>query len=128
MNIGRRIEQRLKDLGWERKDLLDRVPELSPQALSNLIRRDSKRSEWDELIAGALGMSVLELVYGKSRQAEFSINEPRISKYSSKLTDDEALLIRAFRAASADAQAAAIMWARTVLPDGEMAKERTGTH
>ena len=64
MAIGKRIEQRLKDLGWKRQDLLREVPELTPQALSNLIRRDSVRSEWDERIARALSVSVLWLVYG----------------------------------------------------------------
>lgn len=42
-----------------------KVPDLTPQALSNLIRRDSKRSEWDEDIAAALEVSVTWLVYGK---------------------------------------------------------------
>jgi hypothetical protein len=64
MNLGKRIEQRLKDLNWDRKDLLEKVTELTPQALSNLIRRDSRRSEWDEAIAAALGVNVLWLVYG----------------------------------------------------------------
>lgn len=42
-----------------------KIPSLTPQALSNLIVRDSKRSEWDEEIADALGVSVTWLVYGK---------------------------------------------------------------
>lgn len=42
-----------------------KLPSLTPQALSNLIRRDSKRSEWDEALAEALGVSVMWLVYGK---------------------------------------------------------------
>jgi len=66
MNIGGRIVQRLNELGWERKNLFDAVPDLTPQALSNLIRRDSKRSEWDVAIAQALGVSVLWLVYGEA--------------------------------------------------------------
>lgn len=65
MNIGGRIKQRLEDTGKDRQWLLAQLPELSPQALSNLIVRDSKRSEWDEAIADALGVSVLWLVYGK---------------------------------------------------------------
>lgn len=65
MGIGARIEKRLEELGWKRKDLLDAVDNLTPQALSNLICRDSKRSEWDEAIAQALGMHVMDLVYGK---------------------------------------------------------------
>lgn len=68
MNIGGRIVQRLKELGWERKDLFNAVPDLTPQALSNLIRRDSKRSEWDVAIAQALGVSVLWLVYGEATE------------------------------------------------------------
>lgn len=65
MNIGSRISQRLKELGWERKDLLAKVPDLTPQALSNLIKRDSIRSEWDEAISDALGVSVMWLVYNR---------------------------------------------------------------
>ncbi len=72
MAIGKRIEERLAELGWERSDLLKRVDELTkgkkiltPQALSNLILRDSKRSEWDDVIAEALGIGVLDLVYGQ---------------------------------------------------------------
>lgn len=80
MAIGKRIEKRLSDLGWERKDLLDKVEGLTPQALSNLIRRDSKRSEWDEAIAAALDMTVMELVYGKppiyQPAARVSVTEP----------------------------------------------------
>lgn len=64
MAIGKRIEQTLKRRGWERSDLMEKIPNLTPQALSNLIRRDSKRSEWDESIADALGVSVMWLVYG----------------------------------------------------------------
>lgn len=66
MNMGKRIAEKLSSLGWKRQDLLDRVPDLTAQALSNLIRRDSKRSEWDETIADALGVSILWLVYGKN--------------------------------------------------------------
>lgn len=64
MNMGRRIADRLSALGWKQRDLLDKVPDLTPQGLSNLIARDSKRSEFDLAIAEALGESVLWLVYG----------------------------------------------------------------
>jgi hypothetical protein len=63
--IGKRITDRLEELGWVRGDLLNALPDLSPQALSNLITRDSRRSEWDEAIAKALDMHVMELVYGQ---------------------------------------------------------------
>ena len=67
--IGGRIQQRLEALGWKQKDLLDRVPDLSAQSLSNLIRRDSVRSELDVVIAEALGVSVMWLVYGDDQSA-----------------------------------------------------------
>lgn len=72
MNIGARIKQRLEIIGKDRQWLLAKLPDLSPQALSNLIIRDSKRSEWDEAIADALGVSVLWLVYGKIPTTETS--------------------------------------------------------
>lgn len=72
MNIGKRIELKLSDLKWERKQLLEAVPDLTPQALSNLIRRDSKRSEWDIEIAKALRVSLLWLVYGVDDDAPVS--------------------------------------------------------
>lgn len=59
-----------------------KLPSLTPQALSNLIRRDSKRSEWDEAIADALGVSVMWLVYGqeiaysKTKVRDFPAKEP----------------------------------------------------
>lgn len=87
MAIGKRIEQRLGDLGWKRRDLMDRVPDLTPQALSNLINRDSVRSEWDLQIAAALGVSVMWLVYGieteyaaQPKVTELAVREPGIDE------------------------------------------------
>lgn len=68
MALGKRIKSRLDDLGWSQNDLLEKVDGLTKQALSNLIKRDSKRSEWDEKIALALGVSVLWLVYGDDKK------------------------------------------------------------
>jgi hypothetical protein len=64
MAIGKRIEQRLEALEWKQRDLIERVEGLTPQALWNLIKRDSVRSEWDVEIAKALQCSVMWLVYG----------------------------------------------------------------
>lgn len=65
MNLGKRIELRLEELGWQRNDLLSRIPALSPQSLSALITRDSRRSEHDVAIAAALGVNLLWLVAGE---------------------------------------------------------------
>lgn len=126
MNIGGRIEKQLSALNWERKDLLARVPDLTAQALSNLIRRDSVRSEWDEVIADALGVSVMWLVYGKD-EASHQANEPAPPAYLAPLTYDESFVARAYRAAGQEAKAAMMFLAKTVLPDEHGLNERTGT-
>ena len=82
MAIGKRIEEVLQRRRWSRADLMAKLPSLTPQALSNLIRRDSKRSEWDEAIAGALDVSVMWLVYGqeiaysKTKVRDLPVKEP----------------------------------------------------
>jgi transcriptional regulator with XRE-family HTH domain len=70
MAIGQRIQERLDQLGWKQKDLADASAQhtekpLSIQTISNLIRRDSKRSEQDEIIAKTLGVDLFWLVYGR---------------------------------------------------------------
>lgn len=125
MNIGGRITKRLKDLQWERADLLSRLPELSPQALSNLIVRDSKRSEWDVKIADALGVSVMWLVYGV---VDHAVKEPDPPPYHSPPSNDELFLLRAYRAASEEAKQSMLYLAKTVLPPAEDFDQRTGTH
>lgn len=126
MNIGGRIVQRLSALKWERKDLLEKVPDLTAQALSNLIRRDSVRSEWDEVIADALGVSVLWLVYGKEEQ-QHSVTENPPSEYLTNLSDDELFVAKAYREANSEAKTAIMFLAKTVLPDAPGLNERTGT-
>ena len=70
MNMGGRIKNRLDELGWSQARLIERAAaidpsaRLTPSALSNLIKRDSVRSEMDTLIAKALGVPLLWLVYG----------------------------------------------------------------
>jgi hypothetical protein len=78
MAIGTRIKQRLRDLEWQQKDLIDAASKISetpisPQSISNLIRRDSARSEQDEVIAEALGVGLMWLVYGREVDGEFKL-------------------------------------------------------
>lgn len=68
MNMGKRIEQCLDELGWKQVQLLDKVPDLSPSALSALIKRDSKWSDFAEEIAEALGVEFRWLLTGKGNQ------------------------------------------------------------
>lgn len=86
MNIGGRIKKRLEDIGKDRQWLLAQLPDLTPQALSNLIVRDSKRSEWDVRIANALGTSVLWLVYGD--ESEYSVEVKQASQQQSMVMQD----------------------------------------
>lgn len=72
MNMGKRIDQRLKELGWQQVDLLNAVVPLLKDGdrpltagnLWNMIDRDSVRSQWSEVIAQALGVTHSWLVYG----------------------------------------------------------------
>jgi phage repressor protein C with HTH and peptisase S24 domain len=57
MNMGKRIKLRLEELHWQQRHLLEKVPGLETGTLSALIARDSKRSEWSEPIAAALGVT-----------------------------------------------------------------------
>ncbi len=106
MNMGKRIEERINSLGWKRRDLLQRVPDLTDQALSNLIRRDSKRSEWDELIANALGVTVLWLVYG--RETNHRVEETRPA-YLVNADNNENLLLSAFRQCDDETKSALLL-------------------
>jgi transcriptional regulator with XRE-family HTH domain len=75
MNIGGRIKQRLTELGWSQARLIEHAAAIDPEArvtksaLSNIIKRDSVRSELDTVIAKSLGVSLLWLVYGAEENA-----------------------------------------------------------
>ena len=124
MNIGGRIKQRLNQLRWKRKDLLDRVEGLSDQNLSNLIRRDSLRSEWDTRIASALGVSVLWLVYGADEGN--NIVQQTQASYDADLSSDEQTLISAWRAADERGRSALLYTAIGILGSSGL-EQRTGT-
>lgn len=127
MNIGSRIQHRLQELHWERRDLLERVPDLTPQALSNLIKRDSKRSEWDEAIAAALGVSVLWLVYGKDGDGTSSAHnaaQPR-AIYAAGSADTERLVARLQKIDSQTPQGAKLISAIDALLDLAEAQDST---
>lgn len=64
MNLGRRIEFRLAEMGKTRAFLFEQVPGLLGPALSLAISRDSKRCKWDVEIAQALGVRLAWLRTG----------------------------------------------------------------
>lgn len=66
----------LKDRGLEQDYVTTRVPGLSQQALSALINRDSKTSEFAIRIADALDVSIRWLLDGEGPQAKGSTDEP----------------------------------------------------
>lgn len=72
MNMGKRIEQRLRELGWKQSDLLERIPDLEKGTLSALIARDSAKSMFSQQIADALGVSHAWLVDGTVPRSENS--------------------------------------------------------
>lgn len=121
------VSNTASELHWERRDLLERVPDLTPQALSNLIKRDSKRSEWDEAIAAALGVSVLWLVYGKDGDGTSSAHsaaQPRAT-YATGSADTERLVARLQRIDSQTLQGAKLISAIDALLDLAEAQDST---
>lgn len=102
MAIGKRIVERLKQIGWSRNQLMEAVDGLTPQALSNLINRDSRRSEWDEAIASALGVSVIWLVYG--RDDAYPAADVRVLNAREPLPDPLDRLLAVAQAMSRDGQ------------------------
>lgn len=70
MNMGARIKALLQERGWKQSQLLERVPEMDAKALSALIKRDSRFSEYALGIAQALGVSLDYLIFGVGTQPE----------------------------------------------------------
>ena len=123
MNLGKRIEARLKELEWERSRLLGAVYGLTPQALSNLIVRDSRRSEWDVEIAKALGVSVSWLVYGEEIGGSKNAAEPLADQYTAdSLSADERSIIAGYRASSAERKKIMLDIAATALAEQSTVK------
>ncbi len=127
MNLGKRIELRLAELGWQQRDLCERIPELSPQTLSILIKRDSIRTQYDVQIADALGVTLQWLNEG------IEPKHPRTSPGSpladaavghSPLTSTERELIDGYRVADRDIQAIMLDIARKALARTQAAKRQ----
>lgn len=64
MNMGARIKGLLTERGWKQADLLERVPEMDAGALSAIIKRDSRFSEYALGISRAFGVSLDFLIFG----------------------------------------------------------------
>lgn len=73
--LGRRVQRALELRGWEQKQLLDAVPSLSQQNLSNLIARNSRTSEHAMRIADALNVSIRWLLDGEGSPLHENVAE-----------------------------------------------------
>lgn len=65
MKMGGRIKLRLDELGWQQRDLIERLPDLDLKTLSAMIARDSAKSEWADRIAVVLGVRLPWLLRGE---------------------------------------------------------------
>lgn len=65
MNLGKRIELRLAEMGKKRSFLFEKIPGLLSATLSLTISRDSKRCKWDVEIAQVLGVRLAWLRNGR---------------------------------------------------------------
>lgn len=63
--LGRRIGERLTELGWGQIDLLNKLPELEKGTLSAMILNNRIASEWSDKIAEALGVEHRWLLNGE---------------------------------------------------------------
>lgn len=66
INLGRRIQSRLAEMGHKRSYLYEKIPALRAPTLSLLITRNSRRSKFDAEIADALGVTLLWLNTGQT--------------------------------------------------------------
>lgn len=64
MNLGKRIELRLAEIGKTQTYLLEQIPGLLGPTLSLAISRDNKRCKWEVEIAEALGVRLAWLKTG----------------------------------------------------------------
>lgn len=90
MNMGKRVAERLKELGWLQKELLERVPELEAGNLSAMIKRDGVRSKWSEQIAAALGVRHAWLTSGTPPKEVSDTNPAAVAAESTVSDLDDA--------------------------------------
>lgn len=75
MNMGARIKGLLAERGWKQADLLERVPEMDAGALSAIINRDSRFSEYALGISKAFGVSLDYLIFGIEDQPAKTVTQ-----------------------------------------------------
>jgi transcriptional regulator with XRE-family HTH domain len=80
MSMGARIKEAMDAAGLQQQDVCAKVPGLSQQSLSNLVKRDSKTSEFAIQIADALGVSVRWLLDGAGRRTDQDWPFGRVSR------------------------------------------------
>ena len=88
MSLGKRVEDRRKELGWTQPQLAVKVAGLSQQALDRLEKRDSKTSEHAVALAEALSVSLRWLLTGEGRSTDADWPFPRVMRSRWDACDD----------------------------------------
>lgn len=118
-----RIQQMMAELSLDQVDLLDRVPDMSAQTLSILLKRRSRKSQFAPQIAEALGVTAGWLLSGASpkyarRMADLECTPMRPPPRAVRdptaiygLSPDEKALLDAYRALCAEQRGALVRFA-----------------
>lgn len=131
MPLGNRIRYYREKAGWTLDQLSDRCG-VDVGTISALENRNSQRSKYAVKIASGFGLTLNQL---EDEATDYDVPVEQIpdlianqkpASYSPKLSDDEALLLQAFRAASEETRAAMLAFAKSVLPDRNNFGLRTG--
>lgn len=88
MSLGKRVEDKRKELGWTQPQLAAKVEGLTQQALDRLEKRDSKTSEHAVALAEALGVSLRWLLSGQGRPSDKDWPFPRVQQSRWDQCDD----------------------------------------
>lgn len=131
MPLGSRIRHYRLKAGWTLEQLSDRCG-VDVGTINALENRNSRRSQYAVQIASGFGLTLNQLEDEAADHKVPANPEPievnqKSATYNSKLSDDEALLLQGFRAASEETRAAMLAFAKSVLPDRTDFDRRTGS-
>lgn len=133
MPLGSRIRHYREKAGWTLDQLSDRCG-VDVGTISALENRNSQRSKYAVKIAAGFGLTLNQLEdeaadheVPAELKPEHIVAKQKPASYSPKLSNDEALLLQAFRTASEETRAAMLAFAKSVLPDRKGFVRRTGS-
>lgn len=134
MSLGSQIRRYRKKAKWTLEKLSEECG-VDVGTISAIENRESQRSKYAVEIAAGFGLTLNQLqdesadydVPAKLLAEPLAVKQPA-AQYTPKISDDEAMLLQAFRNASEETRAAMLAIAKSVLqiPDRKHFERRTG--